>query len=64
MVEGYRGLGGTAFFFHELYETCITEGYQHAEIVQIETSDKNALREILDLGGEFYKTHRFYERDI
>ena len=64
IVEKYRGLGGTAILFCEM-EKSIREGnFDHAEVVQIGTDNDRMQRELRDLGIDFYKTHRVYERAI
>lgn len=64
MLEGYRGLGGTALLFSEMHKSVIEEGYSHADLVQIGTENDRMLRELQDLGVEFYKTHRLYSRPL
>jgi len=64
ILEDYRGLGGTAILFSEMYKS-ITEGkFKHAEIVQIGVENDKMQRELRDLGIVFYKTHRLYQRTI
>ena len=61
MVEKYRGLGGTAILFSEIYKSVTESGqFQHAEVVQIRTENENMLREMRNFGLDFYKTHRVY----
>jgi len=64
MVEGYRGLGGTALLFSEMYKSVVEEGYQYADLVQIGTENDRMQRELRDLGINFYKTHRLYEKRL
>jgi len=64
MVEGYRGLGGTALLFSEMFKSVIESRYRFADIVQIGTANDNMQREMRDLGIDFYKTHRLYQRDL
>jgi hypothetical protein len=64
ILEDYRGLGGTAVLFSEMQKS-ITEGkFRHAEIVQIGVENDKMQRELRDLGIDFYKTHRIYQRDL
>jgi hypothetical protein len=64
ILEDYRGLGGTAILFSEMFKS-ITEGrFEHAEIVQIGVENDKMQRELRELGIDFYKTHRMYQRDI
>jgi hypothetical protein len=64
MMEGYRGLGGTALLFSEMYNSVVEEGYLYADIVQISKDNDKMLRELRDLGVNFYKTHRLYTRQL
>ena len=65
MLEKYRGLGGTAILFSEMYKSVVETGqFKHAEIVQIRTENKNMLREMRNFGIDFYKKHRVYAKEI
>ncbi len=64
MVEGYRGLGGTAILFSEIYKSIVESRYQHAELVQVGVNNANMQRELRNLGIDFYKTHRLYQKFI
>jgi hypothetical protein len=64
IVEQYRGLGGTAILFSEMYKS-VTEGrFEHADVVQIGMLNGNMQRELRDLGIDFYKAHRLYSRAL
>lgn len=61
----YRGLGGTAILFSELYKTLAAANrFTDADLVQIGVENANMQRELRDLGVDFYKMHRLYERAI
>lgn len=62
MLEGYRGLGGTALLFSEMHRCVVDEGYLHADLVQIGIENEKMQRELSNLGVDFYKTHRMYSR--
>lgn len=64
IVERYRGLGGTALLFSELAKTIIDSRFDHADIVQIGMDNDRMLRELRDLGIDFYKQHRMYRRAL
>lgn len=64
MKEGYRGLGGTALLFSEMYKTIAESRYRYADLVQIGTENDVMLREMRSFGVEYYKAHRLYGRDI
>jgi hypothetical protein len=64
IIEKYRGLGGTALLFSEMQKSIVEGGFEHADIVQIGVDNDKMQRELRDLGIDFYKTHRLYERAI
>ncbi len=65
ILPEYRGLGGTALLFSELYKTLAAAGrFTDADLVQIGLENANMQRELRDLGVDFYKMHRMYERRL
>lgn len=65
MAEGYRGLGGTALLFDEMFKSLAdAEQFEFADLVQIGTENDKMQRELRDLGVDFYKKHRIYEKAI
>jgi hypothetical protein len=65
MIDEYRGLGGTAILFSEMYKTISESGqFRHADLVQIGTENDRMQRELRDLGVDFYKTHRVYKKQL
>jgi hypothetical protein len=64
IVERYRGLGGTALLFSEMYKSVTQGGFEHADLVQIGVENEKMQRELRDLGIEFYKLHRVYQRGL
>lgn len=62
--EEYRGLGGPAILFSEMYKSVSETGYQHADLVQISADNDKMQRELRDLGINFYKMHRIYRRSL
>jgi hypothetical protein len=64
IAEKYRGLGGTALLFSEMYKSVIEGSFEHADIVQIGMDNDKMQRELRDLGIDFYKMHRMYQRAI
>jgi len=64
MTEGFRGLGGTAVLFSEMAKSLMEGGFLHADIVQIGIENDRMLRELRDLGIQFYKKHRLYQKNI
>lgn len=64
IVEKYRGNGGTAILFSEMYKSIAEGGFHHADIVQIGVDNDKMQREIAGIGIDFYKTHRMYRKAI
>jgi hypothetical protein len=64
ILEDYRGLGGTAILFSEMEKSIHEGGFRHAEIVQIGVENDRMQRELRELGIDFYKTHRIYQRSL
>jgi GNAT superfamily N-acetyltransferase len=65
IVEKYRGLGGTALLFSEMQKSVVEAGrFEHADLVQIGVENDKMQREMRDLGIDFYKTHRVYQRGL
>jgi hypothetical protein len=64
ILEEYQGLGGTAILFSEMFKSILEGGFKNAEIVQIGVENGKMLRELRELGIEFYKTHRIYQRTL
>ncbi|GAB4487218.1 MAG: hypothetical protein Fur0016_18540 [Anaerolineales bacterium] len=65
MIDEYRGLGGTAILFSEMYKTMRASGqFRHADLVQIGLENDRMQRELRDLGVDFYKTHRVYRKNL
>lgn len=64
IVEKYRGSGGTALLFKAMYDSVLTGGFEHADLVQIGTDNEKMQLELRSLGIDFYKCHRLYEKRI
>ena len=65
LLPEYRGSGGTAILYSELFKSVIETGqFRQAEIVQIGTENDYMLRDLANFGVDFYKTHRTYVRAL
>ncbi len=65
MIEEFRGLGGTAILYSEMFKSVVENPrYRHAEVVQIGTENDKMQREMENFGVDFYKIHRTYQRSI
>jgi hypothetical protein len=65
LLEKYRGSGGTALLFAEMYKS-VRESphYLYADVVQIGAANDKMQREIASLGIDFYKVHRMYRKSL
>ncbi len=65
LLEKYRGSGGTALLFTEMYKSLRdSHHYLHVDVVQIGAENDKMQREIAGMGINFYKVHRIYRRNI
>ncbi|HEX7620736.1 MAG TPA: hypothetical protein VF359_06000 [Anaerolineales bacterium] len=65
MIEEYRGLGGTAILYSEMFKSVVENPrYHHAEVVQIGLENEKMQREMENFGVDFYKTHRIYQKNL
>jgi hypothetical protein len=64
MIEGYRGLGGTALLFSEMHRSVVEGKFEHADLGQIGVDNDRMQRELRDLGIDFYKAHRLYRHPL
>jgi hypothetical protein len=62
ILPEYQGLGGTAILFSEMHKSILQGKFKHAEVVQIGVDNDKMQRELKELGIDFYKTHRMYEK--
>jgi hypothetical protein len=63
MIQEYRGLGGTAILYSEMFKSVVgNRRYRHAEVVQIGLENLQMRRDLENFGIDFYKTHRVYEQ--
>ncbi len=65
IVERYRGLGGNALLYAQLYRT-LTSGtqFQYADLVQVQETNTRMIRELKSVGVKPYKKHRIYRRPL
>lgn len=64
ILPEFQGLGGTAILFSEMYKSIRQGKFKHAEVVQIGVDNDRMQRELRELGIDFYKTHRMYEKSL
>ncbi len=66
ILPEYQRLGGNALLYYELTETALAKGqrFRHADCTQIAETTEQMLNDLKKLGGEIYKIHRLYEKEI
>lgn len=64
LIEQYRGMGGTALLFSELYQTVRQSRFEHIDVVQIGVENERMQNEMRNYGIEFYKKHRMYQKGL
>jgi hypothetical protein len=65
IIEEYRGLGGMAILYSEMFKSVVENPrYHHAEVVQIGVENDKMQREMENFGVDFYKIHRMYQKSI
>ena len=63
LIEEYRGLGGTAILYSEMFKSVLENPrYRHAEVVQIGLENAAMQRDMENFGVNFYKMHRMYRK--
>ena len=65
IIEPYRGLGGNALMYAELYRILVDHPqYEYADMVQVQETNTRVIRELKAVGVKPYKRHRLYERSL
>lgn len=64
ILEEYRGQGGTAILFSEMWKSVEGSRFIGGDIVQIGEDNTRMQNELAGLGITFHKKHRMYERVI
>jgi hypothetical protein len=65
ILEPYRGLGGNALLYAELYHTLIGRiQYQYADLVQVQETNTRMIQELEALEVKPYKRHRLYRQSL
>jgi GNAT superfamily N-acetyltransferase len=65
IAEPYRGLGGNALLYAELYHTLLGRTqYQYADLVQVQETNMRMIQELEAVEVRPYKKHRIYQRSL
>jgi hypothetical protein len=60
--QAYRGLGGAAILYAELYHALIDDPqYDFCDLVQAQETNARMMQEVASLGPKPYKRHAVYE---
>lgn len=63
--ERYRGIGGNALLYAEMYDTLIGRlQYQYGDLAQVQETNMRMVQELGSLGVRPYKRHRLYEMSL
>jgi GNAT superfamily N-acetyltransferase len=62
VLPEYRARGVDALFYYETAQAALKKGIQHAEMSWILENNDAISRPIRVMGGEVYKTYRFYDK--
>jgi hypothetical protein len=64
VLPEYRTRGVDALFYYETAKAAVKKGIQHTEMSWILENNDAISRPIRVMGGEVYKTYRFYEKKL
>ena len=65
ILEEYRGLGGNIIMYNELYKSVALSGrFEHGDMTQMADFVVRMLADANTLGGEPYKVHRVYRKQL
>lgn len=65
ILPEYHGLGGNAILYAELEKSMHQNSqFLHSELTQVAETAEQMRKDLKNLGVEFYKNHRVYQRDI
>ncbi len=64
MIPEYRNLGIDALFYFKTAQAALKKGIKMAEMSWILDNNDLMNKPIIAMGGEVYKTYRYYEKDL
>ncbi|MEN6529855.1 MAG: hypothetical protein ABFC97_08380 [Anaerolineaceae bacterium] len=64
VLPEYHGRGGNALLYYEMEKTLKDFGFEYWELTQVAESAIQMRKDLTASGGEFYKTHRVYNKAI
>ena len=63
-LPAYRGLGGNALLYRELFQSIKQFNFKHGDIVQVNEVNFPSKSDMETLGVTWYKRHRSYKRNL
>ncbi len=60
ILPRYHGVGGNALLYAEMSRALAGFGFEHLEMTQVAETATQMRRDLINLGGQEYKTHRVY----
>jgi len=65
ILPEYQGLGGNAIMYAELEKSMHQNSqFIHSELTQVAETAEQMRKDLINLGVQFYKNHRVYQRDL
>ncbi len=64
ILPEYQGRGGNALLYVEMEKTIVEFGFEHADLTQVADTAVQMRSDLISIGGQLYKTHRVYARDL
>jgi len=64
ILPQFQGRGGNALLYSEMEKTIRDYNFTHADLTQVAETAVQMRNDLVNLGGEIYKIHRVYSKNI
>jgi GNAT superfamily N-acetyltransferase len=64
VLPEFQGHGGNALLYSEMEKTVRTKRFEHAEMTQVAETAVQMRNDLMNLGGQPYKNHRVFRKNI
>lgn len=64
ILPEFQGRGGNALLYSEIEKTIKEFGFDHADLTQVADTAVQMRSDLINVGGELYKTHRVYKKSL
>lgn len=64
LLPEHQGVGANAVLYTELQKSVLEFGFEHADLIQVADTNIESMGEVRAVGGNWYKRHRIYRRDL